>query len=79
MIPLAKSGDQRSTKKEKTKRDKICRTEKFQDESETEYEKEQGVDGEEICESWPSSVFACLMVENSREQEHGKKKICRLF
>ena len=29
MIPLAESGDQRSTKKKKTRRDKICGTEKF--------------------------------------------------
>jgi hypothetical protein len=29
MIPLAKSGDQRSAKKEKTRKDKICGREKF--------------------------------------------------
>ena len=29
MIPLAKSGDQRSAKKEKTRRDKICGREKY--------------------------------------------------
>ena len=36
----------RSAKKEKIKRDKICEKEMFQDEQETENEKEQGVDGE---------------------------------
>ena len=29
MIPSAKSGDQRSAKKEKTRRDKICERDKF--------------------------------------------------
>ena len=45
MIPLAKSGDQRSAKKEKTKRDKICGREKFLEDSETEYENERSRSG----------------------------------
>ena len=79
MIPLAKSGDQRSAKKEKIKRDKICENGKFQDEHETENEKERGVDSEERCEGQPCLVVACLEVENSIEQEHDKKKICLSF
>ena len=49
--------------------------EKFLVESETEYKKELGVDGEERCESQPSPVVACLMVKNSSEQKHGKKDL----
>ena len=79
MIQLAKSGDQRSAKKEKIKRDKICEKGMFLDEHETEIAKEQGVDGEERCEYQPCLVVACLEVENSIEQEHDKKKICLLF
>ena len=46
MIPLAKSGDQRSAKKEKIKKGETCEKGLFQDEYETENEKEQGVGGE---------------------------------
>ncbi len=74
MIPLAKSGDQRSAQEEKIKRIKTCENGMFQDEHETENEKDQGVDCEERCEGQPCLVVACLEVENYIEQEHDKKK-----
>jgi hypothetical protein len=40
MIPLAKSDEQRSAKKETIKRDTTCEAEKLWDASETEHEKE---------------------------------------
>ena len=60
-------------------KDKTCETEMFLGEHETEHEKEQEVVDEGGCLSQPGSVVACPTEENSKEQEHDKKKICLLF
>ena len=48
----------------------------FQDEHNTENEKELGVNGGERCEGdQPCLVVACLTVKNSIEQDRDKKNI----
>ena len=54
----AKSGDQRSSKKENMKRDKTYEIRMFWDEHETENEKEQGVNGEEGVGLYENLGFA---------------------